>query len=141
VSEAWAKKFLEAAVFASRSAGAGPESGACGLGDGPVLGAAWSEEQQRSMDALVPAGLTAEQRRQVDQEAAAWVRTQDGLDRKRNHFLKAFRQEHGVSRKTYSPPVAAAYDAGLDAVNGDNDARLAAAAQRLLGLLGWVAVE
>jgi hypothetical protein len=101
-----------------------------------VVPVQWSTQQVEAITGLVPGGLSVEQREAAEREAAAWIRLQDGLDRKRNHFLKAFRQEHGFDRKAYSPEVRAKYQTGLDAVNQDNDERLATAAQRLLDALG-----
>ncbi len=61
-----------------------------------------------------------------------WVKRQDGLDRKRNHFLKDFRGAHGADRRTYSEAVKAEYESGLDAVNARVAAERDAAAARLL---------
>ncbi|MCP3919356.1 MAG: hypothetical protein GY711_27785 [bacterium] len=60
------------------------------------------------------------------------------LDRKRNHFMKDFRHEHGFDRAQYDAEQAAAYRAGLDAVDAEVDAEVdegrAAAARALLEL-------
>ncbi|MEZ5979069.1 MAG: hypothetical protein R3F34_12710 [Planctomycetota bacterium] len=73
------------------------------------------------------AGRAAEVRRVVTD----WVKRQDALDRKRNHFIKAFRGEHGSDRNAWSADVLAAYDAGIEDVNGENRARLEEAARAL----------
>ena len=61
-----------------------------------------------------------------------WVRRQDALDRKRNHFLKDFRREHGFDRTLYTDEQSSAYRSGLDAINAEVDATRRAAAQSLL---------
>jgi hypothetical protein len=65
-----------------------------------------------------------------------WIRRQDALDRKRNHFLKAFRNEHGVDRRTYGAEPLAEFEAGLAEVNAQCDRELDEAAQALLAHAG-----
>ena len=62
----------------------------------------------------------------------AWIEEQDQLDRKRNHFLKAFRGKHGARRADYDPQLLAEFEAGLDAVNAEVSAARAVSAARLL---------
>ena len=50
---------------------------------------------------------------------ASWVKRQDALDRKRNHFMKDFRQTHGFDRTTYTSEQLASFETGLDAVNAE----------------------
>ncbi len=74
---------------------------------------------------------------QTDVEAgravmADWVRRQDVLDRKRNHFLKDFRGTHGFDRVQYTDEQGAAYRSGLDAVNAEVNESRARAARDLL---------
>ena len=131
-----ARTFLEEAVLASRSQPQDPlGSASCGLGDGPALALGFNEKQRGLLQGLGK-HILPENAATVPRTVDAWVKMQDGLDRRRNHFMKAFRQQHGMSRKAYSPEVNAEFSAGLDAINADNDERLSAAAQELLALLG-----
>jgi hypothetical protein len=47
--------------------------------------------------------------------------------------MKAFRGRHGFDRRAYGPEVAAEYEAGLAAVNAEENRRLSEAAEALLG--------
>jgi hypothetical protein len=141
-----ARAFLMEAVYRSRSrqaAGAalaaqasdvrtGTSSGGCGLGEKAALELDSSERGARLAAQLWPTGLAPLVLEHVHSELAAWVALQDGLDRKRNHFLRDFRAQHGFDRRAYAPAVSAAYDAELARINGEVDERLATSARRLL---------
>ena len=71
----------------------------------------------------------------VRDRTRSWVERQDALDRKRNHFLKAFRGEHGADRRQYSGEVRGAYEAGLERINAQVAEEHSAAARSLLELL------
>lgn len=142
-----ARRLLMEAVYASRGGKAGAvlargesgDTGNCGLGVGPnldvtVLGAGAGEQARDSAQALWPEGLDAARTDAARAAIRAWVKRQDGLDRKRNHFIKDFRGEHGFDRTTYSAEILAAYDAGVEAVNRENRDGLDAAAQALLAV-------
>jgi hypothetical protein len=60
-----------------------------------------------------------------------WVEKQDALDRKRNHFLKAFRGQHGFDRTRYTSEQSAEFEAGLARVNDEEDRLRRAAALEL----------
>lgn len=136
---ALAEELLREAVFAARGAqsaglalrGAG---GNCGLGDraGPL---ADLSPRARELCALLwPAGVRdAAALRAVLQE---WIDRQDALDRKRNHFLKAFRHEHGFDRTRYTPEQSRAFEEGLAKVNAEEDRLRAVAAQAAAALAG-----
>lgn len=138
-----AMKFLQEAVYASRGvqhAGhAAPGGGAgCGLGERPGVPEAFSEGQARLFEALlqgIPDAARADFVRHAQRLCGEWIRAQDGLDRKRNHFLKAFRQEHGFDRRAYPPEIEAEFAAGLDAINRDNRGRLEDHARLLADLV------
>lgn len=137
-----AEHFLREAVMRSRTrqaaehslASAGPMAGKCGLGARAALELELSERGRELYRALFPAPLGEERERALLAAMAEWVRRQDAFDRARNHFLKDFRQRHGFDRRQYTPAVEAAFEAGLDEVNGEANAALRAAAERLLTL-------
>jgi len=111
--------------------GAGPSgAGPCGLGEKPSVVLDLSPRAEELFGVLFGTG-----RVNLDAIHACmgeWVKRQDGLDRKRNHFLKDFRGAHGMDRRTYSEAVGAEYESGLDAVNAKVAAERDAAATRLL---------
>lgn len=137
-----AEHFLREAVLRSRTrqaaehslASAGPKAGNCGLGARPALELELSERGRELYRTLFPAPLGEERERALLAAMADWVRRQDAFDRTRNHFLKDFRHRHGFDRRQYAPEVEAAFEAGLDAVNGEANADLRAAAERLSSL-------
>jgi len=142
-----ARRLLMEAVYASRSGKAGAvlagstsdDAGNCGLGVGPnldvgVLGAGAADEARDAAATLWPDGLDAARTESARATVRAWVKRQDGLDRKRNHFIKDFRGEHGFDRTAYSDAVLAAYETGVEAVNRENRDGLDAAARALCEL-------
>ena len=139
-----AKSLLQEAVYQARArqaAGVGlsghqldhpaPEGG-CGMGHAPEEALELSERGNEILRAVWPRPLgpvAVERIRSVLQD---WVNRQDAIDRKRNHFLRDFRQAHGFDRAAYSSDEEAAFEAGLEAVNGEVRQRLEAAARDLL---------
>jgi len=135
-----AEALLQEAVYRSRASQAAEglfakgadEPGGCGLGARAAVVLDLSDEGRELFDALF-AELDDERRlEEMRAVLADWVRRQDALDRKRNHFLKDFRRTHGFDRAEYSPEVATEYRAGLDRVNAEVDAARREAAERLL---------
>jgi len=130
-----AKKLLQEAVFASRGRSAPKDldgSGAgCGLGAGPNLDLALTDDGERVASLFWPAGLEGARASRARALLTEWIRRQDALDRKRNHFLKAFRGEHGFDRAAYTSELAERFEAGLEAVNAESLARLDEAATEL----------
>lgn len=134
-SVALAESFLQEAVYRSRGDQAGATllsagSASCGLGEKPSVSLDLTPRAEELFEELF--GRVA-----VDVEAlravmAAWVKRQDALDRKRNHFLRDFRAEHGADRRAYSAELLARYEAGLDAVNSEVGEARSAAARELL---------
>jgi hypothetical protein len=132
-----AEEFLREAVRRSRESGAldaawqratSPGRGSCGLGERAAIELELSERGRELFEVLWPDGGRLGRVRAV---MRAWIEEQDALDRKRNHFLKAFRNAHGFDRTRYTPAQTAEYDAGLCAINGDEDQRRRAAARAL----------
>ena len=72
---------------------------------------------------------------EVRDHMRSWVERQDALDRKRNHFLKAFRAEHGADRRAYPATTLGAFEAGLERINSQVEREREEAAMALLGLL------
>ena len=135
-----AEAFLREAVFRSRAkqaaqtflAKSDPERGDCGLGQGAAVALDLSAEGVALARELWLEPLADETTTLVHGIMSAWVREQDGLDRKRNHFLKAFRREHGMDRRSYAPALEAEFAAGLDALAREEDEARARAAEHLL---------
>ena len=61
-----------------------------------------------------------------------WVVDQDALDRKRNHFLKAFRGRHGFDRTRYTSEQSAEFEGGLTRINTEEDEARKAAARSVI---------
>lgn len=135
---AHARAFLQEAVYRSRGDQAGAallsNGGAgCGLGERASVVLDLTPRAQElfvALGASEDVDLTA-----VRDRTRSWVERQDALDRKRNHFLKAFRGEHGADRRQYSEEVRGAYEAGLERINAQVAEEHSAAAQSLLELL------
>ena len=137
---ALAARFLSEAVYAAREQShrfhPGEGASACGLGERPSLPETWSPAQARVaaelFQSLEAHGREGELAPALEGVAGAWVQVQDGLDRKRNHFIKGFRQQHGADRKAYAPEVEQAFRDGLELINADSRERLARAAEEML---------
>ncbi len=140
-----AEAFLQEAVYRSRDAQAGaalldgqasvPANGdaiPCGLGRKAAVVLDLSPRAQELYGSLWPDDLPQTDVESVRAVMADWVRRQDVLDRKRNHFLKDFRGTHGFDRVQYTDEQGAAYRSGLDAVNAEVNESRARAARDLL---------
>ena len=136
-----AEQFLQEAVYRSRGAQAGaglfasgdPDRGDCGLGERAAVVLDLSPRAEEVFGLLWPEGLTEAELDEIREKMTSWIELQDALDRKRNHFLKAFRNEHGFERPSYSSEQQAAYREGLDQVNEECNSRRRSAAEDLLG--------
>jgi hypothetical protein len=140
---ALAQSFLREAVYRSRASqtasgvfASKPDSmGQCGLGEKAALVRDLTQEGADLLKRLWPDGMSDAAVEQVRARMNAWVVEQDALDRKRNHFIKAFRQKHGFDRMRWSREQAEEFDFGLAKINaGEDDARRRAASE--LGALG-----
>lgn len=138
---ALAAELLQEAVYRSRGeqAGAallrarrGDVEGNCGLGEKAAIVLDLTPRAEVVFDALFPAGLAAPQLGEAQRLLAAWVKRQDALDRRRNHFLKDFRQAHGFDRSTYDEATTATFEAGLARINGEAEEERQSAARALL---------
>lgn len=141
-----AEAFLREAVYRSRAKqgliaalsepdpSASDDAGACGLGRSAAVELGLDAKGAELFTELFGEAVDADELGRVRDVTAGWVERQDALDRKRNHFLKAFRHEHGFDRSGYDEAQLDAFEAGLAAVNEQNNRELRAAAERLLGL-------
>ncbi len=138
--QALAEEYLQEAVYRSRGAQAGkallaPDSkGQCGLGQEAAVVLDLSPRGEALFRALWPQDPAESDVQRIQAIMTAWIEEQDQLDRKRNHFLKAFRGRHGARRADYSPELLAEFEQGLEAVNQEVSAARRAAAQTLLTL-------
>jgi hypothetical protein len=97
--------------------------GQCGLGKKAAVELDLSEKGRELANRLWSEPLSEPELARVHDVMRTWIRAQDALDRDRNHFLKAFRREHGFDRRAYTPELQSEYDAGLAEINaGANDA-------------------
>ena len=104
-----AEQFLQEAVYRSRGAQAGaglfasgdPDRGDCGLGERAAVVLDLSPRAEEVFGLLWPEGLTEAELDEIREKMTSWIELQDALDRKRNHFLKAFRNEHGFERSSF----------------------------------------
>jgi len=139
---ALAEDFLREAVFRSRASQAvstalkrtaKPALGTCGLGERAAIVLDLDARGRELFERLWRDADDARLER-IRAVTAAWIARQDALDRDRNHFLKAFRAEHGFDRTRYTVELTSAFEAGLAAVNAEEDGERRAAAEQLLAV-------
>ena len=92
-------------------------SASCGLGEKPSVVLDLSPRAEELFQELFADRDVALE--DLKASMSSWVKRQDALDRKRNHFLKDFRQANGFDRSAYSDEQSAAFESGLDAVNAE----------------------
>ena len=138
-----AEEFLREAVYRSRASqavstllakGESPERGNCGLGEKAAVALDLSPRARDLFERIFTGAADVDDRALARIHACmrAWIEAQDALDRKRNHFLKAFRNEHGFDRTKYSPAEIAELEAGLARINDEENRERRSAAQVLL---------
>ena len=133
-----AETLLQEAVYRSRARQAagvglmpsGPTN--CGLGREAAVELELSGEGLEHFRALWPEEPPAGELERIRRVMRDWVERQDALDRDRNHFMKAFRHEHGFDRTQYSAGQLALYEDGLAGINARADSERGEAARRLL---------
>ncbi len=136
-----AQALLQEAVYRSRASQAltsalrkppGSDAGNCGLGEKAAIELDLDERGRALFDELwTRSGASCDLAR-VHATMTRWIKQQDALDRKLNHFLKDFRQRNGFDRTRYSPETTSAYDAGLAELHREQDEARKAAALELL---------
>lgn len=135
-----AEEFLRQAVYRSRVVQAftttiekgratQQQGGNCGLGQRAAIVLDLDERGRELFEKLWAESADLEH---VHAAMKRWIERQDALDRKRNHFLKDFRREHGADRTRYTPEQTAAFEAGLARVNDEENRLRRAAADELL---------
>jgi len=144
-----AECFLREAVFQSRSRQAAgmalgqahpsaqkeeqlPGAAPCGLGEKTVVDLQLSQRAEELFRALWQRELAPTELDRIRSVMGGWIEAQDALDRKRNHFLRDFRQTNGFDRTTYTLVQAQNLEDGLGKVNHEINQRLAQAAGELL---------
>lgn len=138
-----AEEFLREAVFRSREQQAASsverslrkETGTCGLGERAAIALDLSVRGRELFEQLFGgAGGAPGAGEAIRAAMSEWIERQDAIDRKRNHFLKAFRGRHGFDRARYAPGVQSEWEAGLAGINAEEDAERRAIAGRLLAI-------
>ena len=109
------------------------EPGGCGLGAEAAVVLDLSEEGRAAFERLWPAGAVGDELERIRGVLAGWIELQDRLDRKRNHFLRDFRQANGFDRTRYSAEQVRSFEDGLARIAGEEDAARREAARELLG--------
>lgn len=139
-----AERFLKEAVFQSRArqaagvalSGVKPSVGSgasnCGLGESTAVDLDLSPEAEEIFAELWPRELAPTEVDHIRLVMSEWIEHQDKLDRKRNHFLRDFRQKHGFDRRAYDKRQSEEFEQGLAKVNFEESQRLRQAAQDLL---------
>jgi hypothetical protein len=126
-----ARQAAGAGLLRARDEASGPTN--CGLGREAAVDLDLSDEARGHFRALWPEDPSGAELERIRDVMRAWVVRQDALDRDRNHFMKAFRNEHGFDRSAYSPEQLAAWERGLEEVNARATSERRLAAERLLG--------
>lgn len=109
-----------------------PGAAPCGLGGKTVVDLQLSPRAEELFRTLWQRELAPTELERVRSVMGAWIEAQDALDRKRNHFLRDFRQTHGFDRTTYTLAQAQDFENGLGKLNNEINQRLAQAAGELL---------
>lgn len=138
-----AEAFLREAVYRSRAQQAATNAlstpsnaiGRCGLGERAEVALDLTERGRELFTQLFGEHADAPRLELVRTVMHEWTVEQDALDRRRNHFLKAFRHEHGFDRTQYSDEQSALFEAGLERVNRDEDRVRREHAERLLQIV------
>jgi hypothetical protein len=136
-----AQELLREAVFQARArqaagigiAGGEPEdTGGCGLGPEPAVEIELSTRGRELLKELWLRPLAPTEVAHIQRSIQGWIERQDALDRKRNHYLRDFRQAHGFDRRLYTPEIARSFEEGLERINSEVEERLQEAARELL---------
>jgi len=138
-----AQAFLQEGVFRSRASQALTSAlrqpaaaglGNCGLGEKAAVELDLSARGRELFDELWADPAQTCDLVRMRALMAGWIKKQDALDRKLNHFLKEFRQRHGFDRTRYDAQATASYDAGLAELHREQDRARREVALELLEL-------
>ncbi len=133
-----AEGLLQEAVFSARARQAAgvatseSASASCGLGPEIRFDLDLSERGAELFRELWPRDTSRTEVDRIKTILERWVSQQDAFDRKRNHFLRDFRQQHGFDRREYTAAQADEFENGLAHVNTEIELRLKVAAGELL---------
>ncbi len=120
-----AEAFLQEVTYRSRETQAAPFAAGgsldrtCGLGERATVDLDLSPPARALLADLWSHPLPPAALDHVQTVLTTWIERVDALDRKRNHFLKAFRHSHGFDRTRYSPTDLATYDSSLESINAE----------------------
>lgn len=106
--------------------------GGCGAGNLPEEALELSPNGAEILRSVWPNPLAPAAVDRVREVLQNWIERQDALDRKRNHFLRDFRQVNGFDRRDYAADIAASFEAGLERINSEANERLQQSARELL---------
>ena len=109
-----------------------PSGSGCGLGDPGTLDLDLTERGEKLFHRIWPRETAPTEVARVKGIILEWVDRSDAIDRKRNHFLRDFRQSHGFDRRAYSEELATAFEQGLERINDEANLGLRHAAEALL---------
>jgi hypothetical protein len=139
-----AEEFLREVVYRSREEQSAlhslrnslaPEAKTCGLGGRAAIALDLSPRGRELFDRVFDrVSGSPEWEEEIRRTMTAWIERQDAIDRKRNHFLKAFRGRHGFDRTRYEPGVVSELEAGLAGINAEENSERRATAERLIAL-------
>lgn len=136
-----AEAFLREAVYRSRASqavstllkqGAAPKLGQCGLGERAAVVLDLDAKGRELFERLWGEELGEVELERIRGVMREWIEEQDAMDRTRNHFLKAFRKEHGFDRVKYTAEETEEFERGLERIAREEDAARRAAAGRLV---------
>ena len=136
-----AQSFLQEAVFQSRArqasaveipAGSTNSTAGCGLGAETAIDLELSPNGEELFRKLWTRTVAPTELAHIENIRKEWVERQDALDRKRNHFLRDFRQTHGFDRRAYNEELATEFENGLERINDEANEGLRKAAEELL---------
>jgi hypothetical protein len=135
-----AASLLQEAVYQSRARQAagvalekpGGSPGGCGLGSETAIDLELTPHGEEVFRKLWPREIAPTELVRIEGLLRDWIEQQDAFDRKRNHYLRDFRNAHGFDRRTYTVEVAQEFDAGLARINAEVEERLRRSASELL---------
>ena len=108
--------------------------GSCGLGQSALVELEASDRGRSALATLFPRASSGVPSDALARLLTRWVERQDALDRKRNHFLRDFRDQHGYDRRRYNPEQRVAFETGVDAINAQENARRKQIALEIISL-------
>jgi len=109
-----------------------PGAAPCGLGSKTMVDLNLSDRAVELFRSIWQRDVAPTEMEKIQLVMTSWIEAQDALDRKRNHFLRDFRQTHGFDRTHYTLEQAQAFENGLGKLNNEINVRLSQAAAELI---------